>query len=495
MKAASIRIASCSYERKAAKTTPMPVGLCLVLIATLLAGGDDSVVALEGQEQQQPLAVSIASASRTQEFGKPTHVIALINTGDVVINATLARSDADPAVITWSGGTPGSSNRQRLVSTSSPDTFDITVTVPGQSPVALTIHVLDATPPPYNTVAGKWPVEAGINRPAVPEGLLRPDVHGNWLRRHRAPGVLVAPYFSADRWVFQLNSGSTRLMVRSAFGIQDRSPSGESRGIPVDSGNESDEVTGRGQTRPRYARANQPNESNWPPDGSGPLFLLGRIDCLESTSARTLTTSTRTGGNRRWICSNESDVEGPEHPSCSTAPTVRGGPSSIKQVADRLHGANQACAAHPDVHLEVLLYEALGVHQGREAGRTIVQAVAGRPSRRGLLRQRPARGRRSAVADHAGPTEGAGRSPAGRLRRHRLRLRDRRPAHLDPPALAADRQDGGRAAGGADRPRAQRAEGSRLPARADHPRVELPRRGSPAVPEPSCVDRSQSVGS
>jgi LacI family transcriptional regulator len=49
-----------------------------------------------------------------------------------------------------------------------------------------------------------------------------------------------------------------------------------------------------------------------------------------------------------------------------------GGPSSIKQVADRLHGANQACAAHPDVHLEVLLYDALGVHQGREAGSTIV---------------------------------------------------------------------------------------------------------------------------
>ncbi len=50
-----------------------------------------------------------------------------------------------------------------------------------------------------------------------------------------------------------------------------------------------------------------------------------------------------------------------------------GGPVSIKQVADRLLGAKQACAAHPEVHLEELLYDALGVHQGREAGRTIVQ--------------------------------------------------------------------------------------------------------------------------
>jgi LacI family transcriptional regulator len=53
---------------------------------------------------------------------------------------------------------------------------------------------------------------------------------------------------------------------------------------------------------------------------------------------------------------------------------------SIKQVADRLHGANQACAAHPDVQLEVLLHDGLGVHQGREAGSTIVQrAPAERP--------------------------------------------------------------------------------------------------------------------
>ncbi|HEY5980618.1 MAG TPA: LacI family DNA-binding transcriptional regulator [Microlunatus sp.] len=57
-----------------------------------------------------------------------------------------------------------------------------------------------------------------------------------------------------------------------------------------------------------------------------------------------------------------------------------GGPLSIKQVADRLHGANQACAAHPEVQLEVLLYDALGVHQGREAGTTIVQrSPANRP--------------------------------------------------------------------------------------------------------------------
>lgn len=50
-----------------------------------------------------------------------------------------------------------------------------------------------------------------------------------------------------------------------------------------------------------------------------------------------------------------------------------GGQLGIKQVADRLLGANQACAAHPGVELEVLPHDGMGVHQGREAGATILQ--------------------------------------------------------------------------------------------------------------------------
>lgn len=54
-----------------------------------------------------------------------------------------------------------------------------------------------------------------------------------------------------------------------------------------------------------------------------------------------------------------------------------GGPLSIRQVADRLLGANQATREHPDVQLEVLLQDGLSVQYGRAAGRGIVKRPRG----------------------------------------------------------------------------------------------------------------------
>jgi LacI family transcriptional regulator len=57
-----------------------------------------------------------------------------------------------------------------------------------------------------------------------------------------------------------------------------------------------------------------------------------------------------------------------------------GGPLNITQVADRLRGASKAAAEQPDVQLEVLLQDALTVHQGRAAGTTILErGKASRP--------------------------------------------------------------------------------------------------------------------
>jgi len=48
-----------------------------------------------------------------------------------------------------------------------------------------------------------------------------------------------------------------------------------------------------------------------------------------------------------------------------------GGPLSLLAVADRLQGANQAVAQHPDVQLEVLTSAELTVAAGREVGHSI----------------------------------------------------------------------------------------------------------------------------
>jgi LacI family transcriptional regulator len=49
-----------------------------------------------------------------------------------------------------------------------------------------------------------------------------------------------------------------------------------------------------------------------------------------------------------------------------------GGPVTIRQVADRLLGANKAAADRPDVELEVLLKDGLTVQHGRAAGDSIM---------------------------------------------------------------------------------------------------------------------------
>jgi LacI family transcriptional regulator len=54
-----------------------------------------------------------------------------------------------------------------------------------------------------------------------------------------------------------------------------------------------------------------------------------------------------------------------------------GGPTGIRQVADRLAGARRAVEAEPDATLEVIATESLTVLQGRAAGEAIRDRAAG----------------------------------------------------------------------------------------------------------------------
>ncbi|MFF1571469.1 LacI family DNA-binding transcriptional regulator [Leifsonia sp. NPDC058292] len=50
-----------------------------------------------------------------------------------------------------------------------------------------------------------------------------------------------------------------------------------------------------------------------------------------------------------------------------------GGPAEIRQVSDRLRGARQAAAAHPEVTIEAISTEALTVQAGRDVGQELAQ--------------------------------------------------------------------------------------------------------------------------
>ena len=107
-------------------------------------------------------------------------------------------------MIAWRGGGQESSNLQRLVNTSSAGTFEITAMVPGQRPVSVTIHVLDALAPQFNADAPAWPVDGG-NQPAnCPKGCFGQTFMDIGVAGIVRPSYAVSPYFSADRWVFQL---------------------------------------------------------------------------------------------------------------------------------------------------------------------------------------------------------------------------------------------------------------------------------------------------
>ncbi|HEV7683970.1 MAG TPA: hypothetical protein VGO68_17700 [Pyrinomonadaceae bacterium] len=143
------------------------------------------------------------TATGVKEVGKPTHYISLKAKGrnNVTITAALDPATSDPAVITWTGGTAGSDNLHRLVSLGSVADTDVTATVGVQS-ASVKIHVLDASAPPTNAAAPKTFTLGGAS--TVPNDAFGLTVVEIGDQGVVAPVYHVDPFFSNDRWVFQL---------------------------------------------------------------------------------------------------------------------------------------------------------------------------------------------------------------------------------------------------------------------------------------------------
>lgn len=161
-----------------------------------------------------PTTTVSLTATGTQEVGKPTHYLALKDSGNVVITATLSPASADPSVINWTGGSAGADNLHRVVSTSTAATTDVTATVGSQS-ATVRIHVVDATAAPAAAVdAPKTYTNGGAANPGSNFGLTVVTIGDQGVTR---PNYNINPHFNADRWAFRVRdiTHSYRLGINS----------------------------------------------------------------------------------------------------------------------------------------------------------------------------------------------------------------------------------------------------------------------------------------
>lgn len=166
-----------------------------------LPGDNVTAVFSPSAENCPPPAVSL-SATGVQESGKPTHYISLRSTGNVIITATLAPPGTDPADITWTGGTAGANNAQRIVSSDAVANVDITASLPSGSSDTVRIHIVDAAPAPAAAVnAPKNFANGGNANPGTDFGLTVVTIGQQGVTR---PTYNIDPFFNSDRWVFRV---------------------------------------------------------------------------------------------------------------------------------------------------------------------------------------------------------------------------------------------------------------------------------------------------
>jgi len=147
------------------------------------------------------------TATGTQEVNKSDHYISLINTGNVTITATLNPPGTNPSIIAWSGGSTGSDNLHRVVSTSSASNTVVTATVGEAEADSVVIHVVDATTPPAAAINAPKTFSLGgtATVPSSSFGLTVVTIGDQGITR---PTFNVDPHFSSDRWVFRLRDVS-----------------------------------------------------------------------------------------------------------------------------------------------------------------------------------------------------------------------------------------------------------------------------------------------
>ena len=177
--------------------------------------GDNVPVVFSPSNEACPPPTVTLSATGFQESGKSTHYISLLNSGNVVITATLAPPGTDPAEITWTGGTAGADNLHRIVASTAVANVDITATLSSGASDTVRIHVVDAAAPPAAAVnAPKTFTNGGTATTGSNFGLTVVTIGQQGVTR---PTYHIDPFFNNDRWVFRVRdiAHSYRLGINS----------------------------------------------------------------------------------------------------------------------------------------------------------------------------------------------------------------------------------------------------------------------------------------
>lgn len=157
------------------------------------------------------------SFTGSAEAGQPTHTVNAKGSGNVTVTANVTPSWMDPSIITWTNGTPGATNLQRLVPRSTPGDTSIRAAIGASQAGTVVVHVLDATAAPsaVNDAPKTWSLGNSIVPPNDPGLTVFGGAYGI-----TDPTYQFTAHVSGNRWVFRLGGISHQyaLGINAAWG-------------------------------------------------------------------------------------------------------------------------------------------------------------------------------------------------------------------------------------------------------------------------------------
>ena len=140
----------------------------------------------------------------TQEFGKPTHFLALASCNTPIVITAFVTPTSPAPVITWTGGNPGADNSHRIASCVSPGDTDITASVGANFHSTVRIHVVTSAAVPAVGNSSFTHSLIGVGDPG--SGAFGVTIAIPGMQGVSQPTYSVNAFLPMDRWAFRVAS-------------------------------------------------------------------------------------------------------------------------------------------------------------------------------------------------------------------------------------------------------------------------------------------------